>query len=73
MPYISKENPPTIRSMAARCNISVGTVVNIIRDVIHARCLKKDQYTSSIQLLLRREVVLGVCILDYAMKNIKTM
>lgn len=39
--YINKENPPAIRLMAARCNISTGTVVNVIRDVIHAKCLKK--------------------------------
>ncbi|CAF3321268.1 unnamed protein product [Rotaria sp. Silwood2] len=39
--YISKENPPTISLMAARCNISVGTAVSIIRDIIHAKCRKK--------------------------------
>jgi len=39
--YISKENPPTVRLMAARCNISYGTVINVIRDVIRAKCLKK--------------------------------
>ncbi|CAF2760967.1 unnamed protein product [Rotaria sp. Silwood2] len=38
---ISRENPPTTRLMAARCNVSVGTVMNVIRDVIHAKCLKK--------------------------------
>ncbi|CAF1526814.1 unnamed protein product, partial [Rotaria sordida] len=39
--YISKENPPTVRLMAARCNISIGAVFKIIRDVIHAKCRKK--------------------------------
>ena len=39
--YINKENPPTISLMAARCHISVGTTVRIIRDIIHARCRKK--------------------------------
>ena len=27
--------------MAAKCHISVGTTVRIIRDIIHARCCKK--------------------------------
>ncbi|CAF3112416.1 unnamed protein product [Rotaria sp. Silwood2] len=35
--YISKENRPTISLIAARCNISVGTAVSIIRDIIHAK------------------------------------
>ncbi|CAF4502634.1 unnamed protein product [Rotaria sp. Silwood2] len=35
--YISKENPPIISLMAARCNISVDTAVSIIRDIIHAK------------------------------------
>ncbi|CAF3245542.1 unnamed protein product [Rotaria sp. Silwood2] len=35
--YISKENPPTISLIAVRCNISVGTAVSIIRDIIHAK------------------------------------
>ncbi|CAF4549011.1 unnamed protein product [Rotaria sp. Silwood2] len=35
--YISKENPPTISLIAARCNISVGTAVSIIRHIIHAK------------------------------------
>ena len=39
--YISKENPPTIRLMAAKCDVSVGAVFKIIRDVIHAKCRKK--------------------------------
>ena len=39
--YINKENPPTISLMAARCHISVGTTVSIIRDIIHVRCRKK--------------------------------
>src|SRR5690349_20768901 len=39
--YIRKENPPTIKLMAAKCNISVGTVISVIRDVIRAKCLKK--------------------------------
>ncbi|CAF3866485.1 unnamed protein product [Rotaria sordida] len=38
---ISKENPPTVRLIAARCNISVGTVINVIHNIIHAKCLKK--------------------------------
>ncbi|CAF3817942.1 unnamed protein product [Rotaria sp. Silwood1] len=39
--YISKENPPTISLMAVRYNISVGTAVSIIHDIIHAKCRKK--------------------------------
>ncbi|CAF4792820.1 unnamed protein product, partial [Rotaria sp. Silwood2] len=39
--YISKENPPTILLIAARCNISVGTAVSIFRDIIHAKYGKK--------------------------------
>ncbi|CAF3273033.1 unnamed protein product [Rotaria sp. Silwood2] len=39
--YISKENLPTISLIAARCNISVGTAVSIIRDIIHAKYGKK--------------------------------
>ncbi|CAF3880706.1 unnamed protein product [Rotaria sp. Silwood2] len=35
--YISKENPPTISLMAARCDISVNTAVSIIRDIIDAK------------------------------------
>ncbi|CAF4489165.1 unnamed protein product [Rotaria sp. Silwood2] len=35
--YIGKENPPTISLMPARCNISDGTAVSIIRDIIRAK------------------------------------
>ncbi|CAF3271959.1 unnamed protein product [Rotaria sp. Silwood2] len=41
--YISKENLPTILLMAARCSISVGTAVSIIRDIIHAKYGKKGR------------------------------
>ena len=70
--YINKENPPTISLMVARCHISVGTTVRIIRDIIHARCRKKDQYIDFIQLLLRRDdLELGVCTDDYQMISIR--
>ncbi|CAF4306406.1 unnamed protein product [Rotaria sp. Silwood2] len=46
--YISKENPPTISLIAVRCNISVGTAVSIIRDIIHAKYGKKKAGTSFI-------------------------
>ena len=71
--YINKENPPTISLMAARCHISVGTTVRIIRDIIHGRCRKKkDQYIDFILLLLRRDdLELGVCTDDYQMISIR--
>ncbi|CAF3409293.1 unnamed protein product [Rotaria sp. Silwood2] len=46
--YISKENPPTISLMAARCDISVNTAVSIIRDIIDAKYGKRKAGTSFI-------------------------
>ncbi|CAF3510672.1 unnamed protein product [Rotaria sp. Silwood2] len=46
--YIGKENPPTISLMPARCNISDGTAVSIIRDIIRAKYGKKKAGTSFI-------------------------
>ena len=48
--YIMKENAPAIPLIVARCHINIGTMLRIIRDVIHARCLKKGASASTLSI-----------------------